>query len=382
MKYRKFGGLDWEISVLGFGVMRLPVIHENPAGMDESESIGMIRYAVDHGVNYLDLGYPHDPDLHQPLTRLIGRALTDGYRHRVKIAVTMPPFLVRSSSDFDPYLDRLLDWLQMEGIDFYLLGWLNRDNWPGLKETGILSLAERAVKGGRIGHLGFSFHDDFQVLRTILDDYDNWSLCQFQYSYMDLDRLPGVGGIRHAADRGLAVVAAEPLRMGRLTKEPPATVAGVWSEAESRGRSPAEWGLGWVWNHLEVSVAVSHPSSMAEVKEHISLADRAEPDGFSVPDSVLIHRVREEYNRLKPVPCTACRACMPCPAGIDVPRIFEIYNEAVIYDDGRTARAIYRMERHDMDTCTECEVCQNACAKGLPMLDYLKAARQILTGQE
>lgn len=379
MKYRKFGKLDWEVSVLGFGCSRLPLVRGNPADMDESESIRMIRYAIDHGVNYLDLGYLYDMAVHERRTRIISRALQDGYRQRARIAASMPLFQIHSAPDFDEYLNRQIQWLQTDGIDFYILGWLNRDNWPGLKDLGILSRAGKAVEDGRIDHLGFSFHDDYQVLRTVLDDYDNWSFCQFRYSYMDMDRLPGVGGIKHAADRGLAVVASEPLRDGRLARTPPEPVAEVWAEEESRGRSPAEWGLAWVWNHPEVSVAVSDMDSMDRVRDNVSFAERAEPDSFSVRESVLISRVREAYNALKPVPCTACRACMPCPVGLDVPRIFEIYNDAVMYTDARTALAVYHGERHDMDVCTECEICQNACAKGLAILDYLGAARRLLS---
>jgi predicted aldo/keto reductase-like oxidoreductase len=199
---------------------------------------------------------------------------------------------------------------------------------------------------------------------------------------MDVNHHPGVGGIKYVADRGLAVVITEPLRGGRLTKVPPIPVAKVWADSGSQGRSPAEWGLGWVWNHPEVSVVVSDMSSLTQVEDNINLADNAEPDSLSVQEMVLISHVREAYNKLRPVPCTACRACMPCPVDIDVPRIFEIYNDAVIYNDIPTARAVYRMERHDMDLCTECEVCQNACAKGLDLMDYLKSARRLLTEQD
>ena len=129
-------------------------------------------------------------------------------------------------------------------------------------------------------------------------------------------------------------------------------------------------------------MVVSDMSSMGQVEENISLADRAKPDSFSVREVVLINHVREAYHRLRPVPCTACRACMPCPEGIDVPRIFEIYNDAVIYHDMRTGRTIYSRERHNLDDCTECGICENACAKGLSVTDYLKKARPILTGEE
>ena len=191
MKYRRFGMLDWEASVLGFGLMRLPLIDEDPAYIDEAESIKMIRYAIDHGVNYLDLGYPYNMSQLERLTRLVSQALQDGHREKVKVAVTLPSFLVNSSSDFDRYLNEQLQWLQMGTIDFYLLGGLNRENWPKLQGLGVLRWAEEATIDGRIDKLGFSFHDHFQVLKNILDAYDNWALCQFQYSYMDVDHDPG-----------------------------------------------------------------------------------------------------------------------------------------------------------------------------------------------
>jgi predicted aldo/keto reductase-like oxidoreductase len=377
VKYRKFGIMDWEVSVLGFGVMRLPLLGEDPANIDEAESIKMIRYAIDHGVNYLDLGYPYDRKRQECLTRLISRALQDGYRQKIKVAASLPAWSVNSSLDFEHYLNEQIGWLQTDRIDFCLLGGLNRDTWPRLQELEVLRWVEGAMADGRIEKLGFSFHDYFQALRDILNAYDNWALCQFQYSYMDVDHHPGVGGIKHAAERGLAVVIAEPLRWGRLTKEPPESVARVWAGA-SKKRTLAEWGLRWVWNHAEVSTVVSDMSTMEQVVANVALADSAEPDSLTVPEQVLISQVREAYRKLKPIPCTSCRTCMPCPQGVDVPRIFEIYNDAIMYGDIETARSIYRMEQHCIDNCNECGACVKACGRRIAILDWLKAAHQLL----
>ena len=381
MKYRGFGMLDWEVSVLGFGVMRLPLIDEDPAHINEAESIKMIRYAIDHGVNYLDLGYPYHMNQHERLTRMMSQALQDGYRQKTKVAANLPSFLINSSPDFDRCLNEQLQWLQMDSIDFYLLGKLNRENWPKLQGLGVLRWAEEAMIDGRIDKLGFSFHDHFQVLKNILDAYDHWALCQYQYSYMDVDHDPGVSGIKYAAEKGLAVVITEPLRWGRLTKEPPESVAELWASSKQK-RTLAEWGLSWVWNHPEVSVVVSDMSTMEQVVENVALADSAEPDSLTVQELVLISQVREAYRKLRPIPCPSCRACMPCPQGIDVPRIFELYNDAIIYNDAKTARSLYCGEQHSADSCTECSACENACAKRLGILDWLKAARQLLTGFE
>jgi predicted aldo/keto reductase-like oxidoreductase len=354
--------LDWEVSVLGFGVGRLPIA-------DEAESIGLVRYAIDHGVNYLDLGCPYDLERQERLSRVVTKALGNGYRQKIKIAASLPLLFINASADLDRYLNEQLGWLKIDAIDFFLLGSLNRENWPRLKELGVLDWVEKARASGRIDKLGFSFHDHYQILRDILDDYDGWTLAQFQYSYMDADYLPGVSGLKYTAEKGLAVVAAEPLRGGRLTKEPPPSVAVVWATATQK-RSPAEWGLRWVWSHPEVAVAVVDMSTLEQLKENITLADSAQADSLTVAEEVLISRVRDAYRKLRPIPCTTCRGCMPCPQDIDVPRLFELYNDAVMYGDMETARAIYRREKHDIDSCTQCGVC--VCGREIPILEWLE----------
>jgi predicted aldo/keto reductase-like oxidoreductase len=293
----------------------------------------------------------------------------------------MPSLLVNSPSDFDRYLYEQLHWLQTDSIDFYLLGRLNRENWPKLQGLDVLRWAEKVMIDGRIDKLGFSFHDHFQVLKNIVGAYDTWAFCQFQFSYMDVDHDPGVSGVKYAAEKGLAVVITEPLRWGRLTKETPESIAEVWASAPKK-LTLAEWGLRWIWDHPDVSVVVSDMSTMEQVIENVALADSAEPDSFTVQELVLVNKVQEAYRKLRPIPCPSCRACMPCPQGIDVPRIFELYNDAVIYNDAKTARSIYCIEQHSADSCSECGLCEKACAKSLAVMDRLKTARELLDRHE
>jgi predicted aldo/keto reductase-like oxidoreductase len=266
-------------------------------------------------------------------------------------------------------LNQQLEWLEVGGVDFFLLGSLNRYSWPRLKELDVLGWAEKAMDSGRFGYLGFSFHDHYQILREIMEDYGNWALAEFQYSYMDADYQPGVSGLKYAAEKGLAVVAAEPLRGGRLTQKPPPSVAKVWATAPQE-RSLAEWGLSWVWSHPEIATAVSDMSTLEQVRENIALADKAEPDSLTVAEEVLISRVRGAYRKLKPIPCTTCYGCMPCPQGIDVPRLFELYNDGVMYGDMETARIIYQREGHDITSYNQCGVC--VCGREIPILDWLE----------
>lgn len=361
--------------------MRLPRLDGDRNRIDEVEATRMLRYAIDHNVNYLDLGYLYNAGQREQVTRLIGRALQDGYREKIKIAASLPAFLINSADDFERYLEEYLGWLQTDKLDFFLPAGLNRETWPALPKQEVFRHAEAAIAGGRIGRLGFSFHDDFQTLRNVLEDYDNWSLVQFQYSFMDVDHHPGTGGLKLAADKGLAVVITEPLKGGRLTEKLPEPVAAIWADAPPE-YSSAEWGLRWVWNHPEVATVVSDMSTLAQVKENIALAQNAKADSLTVAEELLINRVRDAYREMRPIPCTACRGCMPCPRGIDVPRIFELYNDAAMYDDRVTARSLYRDEGHRIDACNACGACVKACGRKIPILDWLEKARAILAEDE
>jgi predicted aldo/keto reductase-like oxidoreductase len=379
MKYRAFGRLDWRSSVLGMGVMRLPgLAGESARGvLDEAEAIRMIRHGIDSGINYVDLGFPWNMARHEPIVRTVGKALADGYRSKVKVALTVPALLVSSAADFDRCLDTQLQWLAADGVDFCLLGRLTRDNWPALQQSGVLDRLETAQSEGRVDHAGFSFHDHYQVLKSIVEAYDRWVVCSVQYSYMDVDHNPGATGIRWAAEQGLAVVATEPFKGGRLTREPPAEIPALW-ERSGRERSPAEWALRFVWNHPGISVAVADMSSAQQLEEDLKVADLAEANSLSIAEEVAVSNVRDALRKRRPVPCPSCRPCMPCPVGIDVPRFFEIYNDAVMYDDVETARTLFRDERIYPADCTECGLCEGRCAKRLPMIDLIAEGRSFL----
>ncbi len=379
MQYRKFGKLDWEVSALGFGVMRLPLIDENPANIDEPEATRMIRFAIDNGINYLDTGYTYHEEQAEPT---LGRILKDGYREKVKLATKLPSWLIESPEDFDRYLNEQLERLQTSKIDFYLLHGLNKKDWTKLRDMEVLHWAESAIADGRISYLGFSFHDKFEVFKEIVDAYDNWTFCQIQYNYIDVDYQAGKRGLEYAADKGLAVIIMEPLLGGRLSKEPPEKVAQLWASA-SQKRTPTEWALQWAWNHPEVSVVLSGMSTMEQVVEDITFADRSSPDSLTKDELTIIEKVKEAYNELRPIPCTGCGYCMPCSYSVEIPRIFELYNDAIIYDDLRAPRFHYcnsdgLKEEQRADQCTECGECMEACPQNIPIPQWLQKVHSLL----
>ena len=108
------------------------------------------------------------------------------------------------------------------------------------------------------------------------------------------------------------------------------------------------------------------------------MAGTAEPDSFSIQDEITIGNVRDAFRKRQQVPCTSCRACMPCPAGLDVPRFFEIYNDAAMYGDLETARSLCTQEEIHFGDCDECRTCEASCAKRLPIGEWLAKGREFL----
>ena len=382
MNYRQFGRLDWKVSALGFGVMRLPVIGDNQGNINEPEAIRMMHYAFDHGVNYVDSSYPYHRGNSEVV---IGKALKDGYREKVRIATKLPCIEVNSSQDFDRCLNEQLKRLQTDSIDFYLLHGLDKVEWPKMRNLGVLKWAEGALADGRIGYFGFSFHDNYELFQEIIDAYDNWTLCQIQYNYMDEEFQAGTRGLEYAHKKGLAVVVMEPIKGGRLTV-PPEKVANIWESSPVK-RTPPEWALRWVWNHTEVSVVLSGMSTMEQVVENVASAEHSQPHNLTSDELALIARVRDAYHSLSQVSCTGCRYCMPCPNGVDIPRVFNSYNQALIYNDVIRSRRTYSdpklfREEERGDKCIKCELCVEKCPQKLPIPELLEKAHTFLAKKE
>ena len=139
----------------------------------------MLRYAIDQGVNYLHLEHFYDKKRQENRCRVINQALQDGYRDRIKLAINLPSLTINSTLDCERYLNEQLTQLQVRSIDFFLFGGLDRTNWPRLQELDVFRWSEGAMADGRVDKLGFSFHDQFQFLRDIVDAYDNWFSARF-----------------------------------------------------------------------------------------------------------------------------------------------------------------------------------------------------------
>jgi uncharacterized protein len=371
VKYRKFGKLDLNVSVLGMGCMRLPTtdgISYSP-NVIEGSSIELIRHAIDKGVNYLDTGYPYHGGNSEVV---LGKALKDGYRKKVKVATKSPMMMVRKPEDFDNFLSEQLKRLQLDHIDFYLLHGIGRKTWKMIKEMDIISKAEAAVRDGRIGHIGFSFHDDPKAFIDIIDGYDKWEFCQVQYNYMDTEHQAGTKGVQYAASKGIPVIVMEPLLGGRISN-PPAEVRKIFDGYGTK-RSPAEWALQWVWDQTGVTFLLSGMSNMEQLEENLKAADELSTKHLSAKDMELISRVRAEFLKRVAIPCTKCGYCMPCPQGVNIPGVFELYNNGVMYDNMIPSRFSYGrffQETERASACIKCGQCEEKCPQGIKISELM-----------
>ena len=376
MKYRNFGNLDFMVSALGFGAMRLPTDGDTSNSdrlsnnIVEDEAIRMIRYAIDHGVNYIDTAYTYHKGNSEIVT---GKALMDGYRNKAKLATKSPTFLINKAEDFNRYLDEQLTRLKTDCIDFYLLHALSRDKWENIvKKLDILNYAEKAKKAGKIKHLGFSFHDNLDAFIEILDGYDGWEFCQIQYNYMDIDNQAGTKGLKYAAEKGLPVIIMEPLLGGRLVN-PPIEVLEVIRKSEGK-YTPAELAFQWLWSQKEVSVVLSGMSNIEQVKENVVFANRSDIGVLETKDLNTIELIRKEYNKRSIIPCTKCGYCMPCPNNVDIPENFSLYNDGIIYNDLKSSSLKYnnffdKSKRSDL--CIHCKECEEKCPQKIPISDWM-----------
>jgi len=368
---RTLGKTGEKVSVLGFGCMRFPVIDGNMKNINRDETVKMIRYAIDQGVNYIDTAYVYHEGKSE---EVVAEALKDGYREKVFIATKLPVWNVTKTQDMERLLDEQLRNLDTDCIDFYLVHALNRVYWEKLLGLGLIAFMHSAKQKGKVKHWGFSFHDDYDVFEEIVDGFA-WSFTQIQYNYLDQTFQAGQKGLRYAADHGLGIVIMEPLRGGTLANglHPQAK---AMIENASIQKTPAEWALRWVWNHPEVGVVLSGMSEMTQVIDNVQYAKDSEKP-LNADEKNIIDAIRLTYLDKRRVDCTACKYCMPCPSGVDIPQSFEYYNRAHMMDDVKTARFWYS-NIGKASNCTQCGQCETHCPQNIPIMNELKQVVALL----
>lgn len=352
------------VSRFGMGCMRLPKT-KGPDGteiIDEKESIKMIRYAIDNGVNYIDTAHVYPGS-----EVIVGKALKDGYRQKVMIATKSPVWDVSNYDDYQKFFDEELQRLQTDYVDVYLLHSLNKAHWEKVKKADGVRFMQRLKEKGKAKKIGFSFHDDFTLFEEIIGA-GRWDICMIQLNIMDQNEQAGVRGLKYAAQQGLDVVIMEPLKGGTLAENVPEEVDALLSRYGDK-RSLVEWAFRWLYNHEEVKVILSGVSNMKQLKENIEIFKHAKPNVMTRQDFELIDKVITYYNGRIKVNCTGCGYCMPCPQGIDIPHIFWSYNQAYRYSAKKPVSG------KDASDCIACKKCESHCPQNIDITAKLKEAQ-------
>lgn len=379
MIYNQFVGTDVTVSRLGFGCMRLPTTKKGKTRViDEEWAIAMIRYAIDHGVTYIDTAYPYHDGMSEIL---VGKALKDGYREKVTLATKLPLWLVKTREDMDRLLNEQLKKLQTDHIDFYLLHAMSRDRFELVKSLNYKEFLNGAVKDGRIRYPGFSFHDNAETFRAIIDDYD-WKLAQVQMNILDDDSQATVAGMEYAASKGVGLVVMEPLRGGSMAKEPPEVKA--LYEAFPVKRSAVEWAFRYLYDMPGVMTILSGMSTKGQVQDNLRIFKKAEPNCMSKEERELIANVKKAYLSRMRTMCTGCRYCQPCPKGVKIPDLFRAYDESLMFD--QKGPLLYHYNEHlkkkeDPGQCVRCGQCEKACPQHLHIMDMLQEVKNMATGK-
>ncbi len=371
-RYDRYGEA---LSILGYGCMRFS---KKGTGIHLAKTEQEILAAYRAGVNYYDTAYLY-PGSEAALGEILER---NGIRDSVKIATKLPQYMVRNLDSAERYFSEELSRLRTDRIDYYLMHHLTDIvQWERLKALGIEGWIAAKKASGAIRNIGFSYHGNSAGFLRILEDYD-WDFCQIQYNYVDEFAQAGVEGLKAAAAKGIPVMIMEPLRGGKLVGMLPDEAKKLIAR-DGRGRTPAQWGLRWLWNQPEVTVVLSGMNSLEMVEENIRTASEARAGDFTEEDFALIAEVKRIIAAREKVGCTGCGYCMPCPSGVDIPGYFRCYN--AMYAENKQAgrfqfaQTVALTKQPSFATqCIQCGKCEKHCPQGIPIREKLREADKAL----
>lgn len=380
MLYREVPKNGDRLSILGYGCMRFP---QRMKSINEKLAEKQMMHSLERGVNYFDTAYPYHGGKSEPF---VGKVLHEnGCRDKVKIATKLPHWMTASKDDMDRLLDKQLNKLKTDRIDYYLIHALNGPLWETAKENGVIDFLDNALQKGKIINAGFSFHGLSEDFNPIVDDYD-WTFCQIQYNFLDTQNQAGTAGLHYAASKKLAVMVMEPLRGGNLAKPPPPSVQKIWEKSDTK-RTPVDWALSWLWNQPEVTVVLSGMNNDTHITENLSLAGKALPNLFPDKDLALVAEAADDFRQVMKAGCTGCQYCMPCPAGVNIPGCFDWYNSRHAFKD-KSAKLMYTFFNGGVASnrpslasqCVQCGECLDKCPQNLPISDLLEDVAEDMEG--
>ena len=361
---RMIPALGKEISRLGYGGMRFP---KNGDEVDMDAAVQLLRKAYEMGINYFDTAMVYHKGESE---KIFGKAFEPYPRDSYLIADKMSIWLCSDEEDMKARFYNQLKTLKTDYIDFYLVHSLNRNHYKKVKDRHCVEFLQQMKQEGKIKHLGFSFHDTYQVFTQILNDY-TWDFVQIQLNYLDWHNQGAEQLYRELERRNLPVMVMEPVRGGYL-----ATIdserAKPFLELEPQ-RSIASWAIRWVESLPQVAVVLSGMSDLQQLEDNVATMTNFEP--MNEQELAAIDRVVEEIRKVNEIPCTGCRYCMDCPMGVDIPEIFSIYSQYKIF--GKEKAFVQDYEEvvehgNGAEHCVRCMACTTKCPQMIAIPDKLE----------
>lgn len=361
-----------EISLLGFGCMRFPVIDGDDKKIDYEKSLGMIDFAYKNGVNYFDTAYGYHGGESE---KFVGVALKRYPRESFYLASKMPPWFVKEKSDIERIFNDQLEKCQVDYFDFYLEHALDDGNYDKLESYDTYNFLMEKKKEGKIRNLGFSFHGSLECLERILADHE-WDFCQLQYNYLDTEISNAQKEYELIKKYNLPLIVMEPVRGGALANLCDESNA-ILKEARP-DKSIASWAIRFAASNDSILTVLSGMSNEEQVKDNIETMTDFEK--ITESDTVAIDKAVKIFKEYFTVPCTKCRYCTKdCPQGIDIPEMLNIWGRYRLHKNENDYIERYHKveESARAKNCISCHLCESFCPQSIKIVDILDNMKEI-----
>ncbi len=368
MMYRDFQ--DVKLSALGMGAMRLPVVDGDDSKIDEAAAFAMVDEAMARGVNYYDTAWGY----HNGNSELVmGKALARHPREKFYLATKFPGYDLSNMGKVEEIFEKQLEKCQVEYFDFYLFHNVCEMNIDAYLDPkyGTYDYLMAQKKNGRIRHLGFSAHGDYDVMKRFLEAYGkDMEFCQIQLNYLDWDFQDAKRKVELLNQWNIPVWVMEPLRGGKLASLAPE------DEAKLKALRPDEGIPAWAFRYLQsipsVVVTLSGMSNMEQMKENIATFETDKP--LNETELETLHAIAQGMVKKIVLPCTACHYCTShCPQGLDIPNLLSLYNEHCFTQGGFIAPMALSAIPADKQpsACIGCRSCEAVCPQGIKISEAM-----------
>lgn len=344
------------IPLLGFGLMRLP---QQDGQIDYPTAEKMIAKAMESGCNYFDTAYMYHGGESE---KFVGQVLSQYPRESYFLTSKMPIVMMESEADNARIFNEQLERTKAGYFDFYFLHYLCGPHWEKAQQFKTLEFMKQMQREGKIRRIGFSFHGDPETLQTIAEAYP-WDLVQIQLNYLDWELYRSREQYEVLTKLNIPVAIMEPLKGGSLVKLTPS--AQKVFETANPEVSLASWGLRFAASLPNVQVVLSGMSAPEQVEDNLKTF--APFQTLSEDERKIINDALVAFNCSGTVPCTSCKYCQPCPAGVDIPRNIALHNQLKGGVPLFQAKLAYGVmpESARAASCVRCGACTKKCPQSI-----------------